>query len=1249
MATLYENSTWAWDGIVRSIYSNSYWYAQTFTPQTTHDITSVVLSLGRPSGESPGTVTVSIRETTTGKPSGDDLCSGTTDGNTVPEVGWPTPIPEEREITFSTNPTLTLGTKYAIVVRALSGSSSNKLYWSASTSSVYANGDQCFSNGGSSWILYNDRELWFEEYGNPPSPPSKPTNPTPSDAATSVDFSGLELSWDDGGGADTFDVYMGPSGNLSLISSAQAGTTLTVDTADVPWGETIYWRIDSTNAQGTTTGDTWSFDTVIIRSVKLGANGAFIVVAAKDGVYLSTDSGANWTRKTPDSVEDTDWTKGICSSTGTYIIVVSSANAIYRSANSGTSWAEITPAGGDTFSVNKMATSDDGQFMVIVGQNSTDATESCYISTDYGATWTAKKPVAASIEWTDCDISNDGAVIAASTSSYFYASFDSGATWMEQGMASTAEVWEGLSISGDGEVGLVANTNDNDEFFIGTNTELFSEATWAESALTSAGRALLDDADAAAQTTTLGLGIGDSPQFTGVNIGHASDTTLTRVSSGDLNIEDNIIYRAGGTDVPVTDGGTGASSLTDHGILLGSGTGAITPLGVAANGKIPIGSAGADPVLAAITQGSANQVVVTNGAGSITLSTPQDIHTGATPTFAGLTLVNAVTEFSTDTAMTDNSDSAVPTEKAVKAYVDGGGGGIIPTVAFKTITGITNDVVADAADDILTLASADAKLTIVGTTATDTITFSVIEGQIDHDALTNFAANEHVDHTSITLTAGTGLTGGGDISANRTFAVDRVLEDLDTLGPNAADSEFLVGTAAGALAWESGATVRTSLGVGIGDSPQFTGIELGHASDTTLTRVSAGIVAIEGTSIAMVGDAPTAHTHDSDTLQLDAVNSDGGAFGFNTTGAVTFNQSIASANYGATNKLTACATNAGALDFSAIDKTLTVDETQTIGNLHTDARAATWLAANHETTYTHGDIATNTTHRSSDGSDHTFIDQSVVIAASPTFTGISLTGNLNIIDGKKISWADGANETAYLSMSDVAGYLELYSDHFLYVKPDGDVDDFFQFRTINHVPTIGTVGNCNLKITASSGEISFANENLTTTGNITCEELILGLGGTQDYKFTSRGGSTPLAIQSQNAATPFELMCYQKDAGDSEANNVILGVYGQGVPGDIDPGHGMRMMWAQSESRYRLHTFETGTGTDQPLTIYAGIGNGGQILLQIDGDVEIGVGPLDFVFAMGNSTKNPTTDAPVDWVEIKIAGTTRYLPAYAAS
>ncbi|MEN3949908.1 hypothetical protein [Iodidimonas sp. SYSU 1G8] len=44
--------------------------------------------------------------------------------------------------------------------------------------------------------------------------------------------------------------------------------------------------------------------------------------------------------------------------------------------------------------------------------------------------------------------------------------------------------------------------------------------------------------------------------------------------------------------------------------------------------------------------------------------------------------------------------------------------------------------------------------------------------KIDHDALANFSASEHVDHASVSVTAGTGLTGGGTLTASRTLALD---------------------------------------------------------------------------------------------------------------------------------------------------------------------------------------------------------------------------------------------------------------------------------------------------------------------------------------------------------------------------------------------------------------------------------------------------------------------------------------------
>lgn len=50
--------------------------------------------------------------------------------------------------------------------------------------------------------------------------------------------------------------------------------------------------------------------------------------------------------------------------------------------------------------------------------------------------------------------------------------------------------------------------------------------------------------------------------------------------------------------------------------------------------------------------------------------------------------------------------------------------------------------------------------------------FQALAQALDHDSFTNFVADEHVPHSSVTLTAGDGLDGGGTIDANRTFSLD---------------------------------------------------------------------------------------------------------------------------------------------------------------------------------------------------------------------------------------------------------------------------------------------------------------------------------------------------------------------------------------------------------------------------------------------------------------------------------------------
>ena len=76
--------------------------------------------------------------------------------------------------------------------------------------------------------------------------------------------------------------------------------------------------------------------------------------------------------------------------------------------------------------------------------------------------------------------------------------------------------------------------------------------------------------------------------------------------------------------------------------------------------------------LAAWISGTSDQILLTdNGDGTVTLSLPQDLAPDAAPSFAGLTLANtAVTGITDDGTLAGDSSSTLPTEHAVKTYVD---------------------------------------------------------------------------------------------------------------------------------------------------------------------------------------------------------------------------------------------------------------------------------------------------------------------------------------------------------------------------------------------------------------------------------------------------------------------------------------------------------------------------------------------------------------------------------------------------
>src|SRR6056297_1200555 len=74
--------------------------------------------------------------------------------------------------------------------------------------------------------------------------------------------------------------------------------------------------------------------------------------------------------------------------------------------------------------------------------------------------------------------------------------------------------------------------------------------------------------------------------------------------------------------------------------------------------------------------------------------------------------------------------------------------------------------------DFVSTINLDGTGSITGLDSIDATTENTLESALDHDDLTGFVTNEHIDHSSVSISGGTGLTGGGDITSSRTLSHD---------------------------------------------------------------------------------------------------------------------------------------------------------------------------------------------------------------------------------------------------------------------------------------------------------------------------------------------------------------------------------------------------------------------------------------------------------------------------------------------
>ncbi len=91
-------------------------------------------------------------------------------------------------------------------------------------------------------------------------PPEKAENPNPSHLAAEQSINAV-ISWSDGGGSTSYDVYFGTDSSPDSGEFIGNQTTTSYDPGILDYGTTYYWRIDAKNDVGTTTGDVWRFTT----------------------------------------------------------------------------------------------------------------------------------------------------------------------------------------------------------------------------------------------------------------------------------------------------------------------------------------------------------------------------------------------------------------------------------------------------------------------------------------------------------------------------------------------------------------------------------------------------------------------------------------------------------------------------------------------------------------------------------------------------------------------------------------------------------------------------------------------------------------------------------------------------------------------------------------------------------------------------------------------------------------------------
>ncbi len=140
--------------------------------------------------------------------------------------------------------------------------------------------------------------------------------------------------------------------------------------------------------------------------------------------------------------------------------------------------------------------------------------------------------------------------------------------------------------------------------------------------------------------------------------------------------------------------------------------------------------------------------------------------------------------------------------------------------------------------------------------------------------------------------------------------------------------------------------------------------------------------------------------------------------------------------------------------------------------------------------------------------------------------GISFSGTTLYVGTGGNSTIIGTTSSNYdMSVKTGAGKLTLSAEStgYIYVKPKGDTDDYFEFTTLSNVPTLLTVGACDLALGGTAEAVRIQN----TTGNVGIGTTSFGTSATKTFGIGT--GTAP------SAHVDDEIQVFSVDSADATA------------------------------------------------------------------------------------------------------------------